>query len=73
MSLIRFNITGAVPLPLTSQQQDLWDRLRPILRILKTHSVVINPGMPGQEDITRFTHHICHHDTGGVCGVEQEI
>lgn len=73
MALLRFNITGAVPLPLTPEQQTFIDDLVAKLHILKEHCVVINPGSPDEEDITHFTYHICNHDTGGICGVDQDI
>ena len=42
MSLLRFNIQGAVPLPLTPAQKAFIDDLKPRLRVFKSRCVVIN-------------------------------
>lgn len=73
MSLIRFNIQGAVPLPLTPAQQAFIDDLKARLRILKSHCVNINAGTDNEEDTTSFKYHICRHDEGKPCEPSQEI
>ena len=73
MALMRFYITGAIPLPLNSKEQIFIDDLRVRLQRLKSACVVIHPGANNEEDITRFVYHICHHDTGGACEPEQDI
>ena len=75
MSLIRFNIQGAIPPPSNPAEQAWLDDLKTRLRILKAHCVIINEGQPNAEHITNFTHHICYHDEGNTipCKTEQEI
>lgn len=71
MSLIRFVMMGAIPNTPTNREQ--LETNRPALRQLKTKCVVINEDLPNEETITRFTYHICHHDTGERCEEENEI
>ena len=71
MALIRFTMMGAVPDTVENMQK--LQTLRPALLLLKEACVVINDGAPNAEDITRFTYHICHHDTGEPCEEERNI
>ena len=74
MSLIRFNITGAIPPPANPAEKAWFEGLISKLRILKSHCVIINEDKPNAEHITNFTYHICHHDeVGASCEPEQEI
>jgi len=71
MALLRFTIQGAVPN--TTENRSKLQVLRPYLLQLKDACVIINEGESNEESITRFTYHICHHDTGEVCENEQDI
>ena len=76
MALFRFTIRGAI-LPPANPTQEAWlTDLRARLNLLKSHCVIINEGEPNEENITRFTYHICHHDEGDghpLCEGEQDI
>lgn len=73
MSLFRFNIQGAIPIPETEEQREWLVDLRARLMVLKSHCVVINEGADNEEHITNFTYHLCGHNDGEPCEPTQEL
>ena len=75
MSFLRFNIDGAIPMPLSDEAKAELPEIRAKIQRLKEFCQQIDTDMskPKRENTIRFKFHICHHDTHEPCEAEQDI
>ncbi|KKN72885.1 hypothetical protein LCGC14_0405890 [marine sediment metagenome] len=75
MALIRIRVDLAIPKEIADKPavRGKLVELYQLLKLAKSYAVKINEGMGNEEMTVRASWHICHHDTGGNCELEQEI
>ncbi len=73
MAYLRFEISGAVKMPLPQALQDALPTIKTKINQLKAYCEKINAGQPNEENTVRFKHHICRHDEGKPCDQEEDI
>ena len=76
MNYRRYNLDLAFKLPLEPGLQGQLTAFEATIHNILRHSAVkINEGQDSEEDTTKATWHICHHDSGNTipCEGENEI
>lgn len=74
MALRKLQVLFAIPEPLTTDQQKVWDVTIASLKKLKPFAIKINAGKENEEPTNKASWHICHHDeTPPTCEPEVEI
>ncbi len=73
MAYLRFEISGAVKMPLPQALQDALPVIKTKINQLKSYCEKINAGKPNEENTVRFKYHTCYHDEGKPCNPEIDI
>ena len=73
MSYKRYQLDLAFKLPLDPALQGQLTAFEATVRnVLRNSAEDINAGLPNEENTTKATWHICHHDSGNTISCEPE-